>query len=131
MAQTGTLRVRVFTSRAQLPVEGATVLVTQKNPNGKYDLLSVQATNSSGEIRDLKIQAPPRVDSTQDMIGIGMPDTTCEVWAEAPGFSVLRVEGVQIFPGVTTEQPMALIPLGEGQSSLDWVDDRKITPQNL
>lgn len=131
MTQTGTLRIRVFTSRAQLPIEGATVIITQKNPNGKYDLLSVQATNSSGEIQDLKIAAPPRIDSTE-ISGTGiMPDVTCEVWAEAPGFSVLKVEGVQIFSGVTTQQDMELIPLGEGESSLNWVDDRQITPQNL
>ena len=131
MTQTGTLRIRVFTSRARLPIEGATVIVTQKNPNGKYDLLSVQATNSSGEIQDLKITAPPRIDSTEISEAAGMPDVSCEVWAEAPGFTVLKVEGVQIFSGVTTQQDMELIPLGEGESGLNWVDDRQITPQNL
>ena len=38
MEGTGTLVVRVYTSRARLPVEGATVVVTQKGEQGKYQL---------------------------------------------------------------------------------------------
>lgn len=131
MTQTGTLRVRVFTSKAQLPIEGATVVVTRKNPKGKYDLLSIQATDSSGEIQSIEIAAPPREDSTKVTDAGIVPDSLCEVWAEAPGFAVLRVEGVQIFARVTTQQLMELLPLGEGESALDRVVDRQITPQNL
>ena len=49
----GTLAVRVYTSQAQIPVEGATVVVTAPGTNGKRKLLSVQATDSSGEIRPI------------------------------------------------------------------------------
>ena len=50
MANTGTLNVRVFVTQAQIPLEGATVVITRDVPGGKYDLLSVQATDSSGRI---------------------------------------------------------------------------------
>ena len=131
MEQNGTLRVRVITSNAQLPVEGASVVVTQKNPNGKYDLLSVQATNSSGEIRELKIETPLSSASTSQEQGRGQPNAVCEVWAEAPGFVVLKVDGVQIFPNVVTEQQIELVPLEEGEHGLDRVNERQISPQNL
>ena len=131
MEQTGTLRVRVYTSNAQLPVEGASVVVTQKNPNGKYDLLSVQATNSSGEIRELKIPTPLSSASTSPERGRGQTNATCEIWAEAPGFVVLKVDGVQIFPDVVTEQQIELIPLEDGEHGLDRVKERQISAQNL
>lgn len=131
MEQTGTLRVRVFTSNAQIPVEGASVVVTQRNPNGKYDLLSVQATNSSGEIQEVKIPTPLSGASTSPEQGRGQPNAVCEVWAEAPGFVVLKVDGVQIFPNVVTEQQIELVPLEEGEHGLDRVNEREITAQNL
>ena len=55
MEGTGTLTVRVITSRAQLPVEGATVVVTQRGTGGKYQLLSVQATDRSGATKPVVI----------------------------------------------------------------------------
>ena len=48
MQAMGTLVVRVYTSQAQIPVEGATVVVTTPGTNGKRKLLSVKATDRSG-----------------------------------------------------------------------------------
>ena len=80
----GTLQIRVYTSRAQLPIEDATVVVTQISPTGKYHLLSVQITDREGRVQPLTIPAPPRWESTgptQDMV----PFSVCQVWAEHPG----------------------------------------------
>ena len=44
---------------------------------------------------------------------------------------MLQAEGVQIFPGVETVQTMELIPLSRGESSLEHLDVREITPQSL
>ena len=117
----GTLQIRVYTSRAQLPIEDATVVVTQISPTGKYHLLSVQP---------LTIPAPPRWESTgptQDMV----PFSVCQVWAEHPGYTALRVDGVQIFSGEETDQDMELIPLAEGQHSLVDSSILNTSPQNL
>ena len=43
--QTGRLVVRVYATNAQLPLEGATVVVTTRNENGKFDLVSLQKTD--------------------------------------------------------------------------------------
>ena len=130
MENSGLLRVRVYTSQAELPLEGATVVVTREGGAGKYELLSVQTTDSSGLIRPVKIATPGTGQSTSPGRG---PEgfTLCNVWAEHPGYAMLEAEGVQIFPGVETVQDMELIPLPRGQSSLQHLDVREITPQSL
>lgn len=130
MEDIGTLRVRVYTSRAQIPVAGATVMVTGVGEGGKIKLWSVQTTNSSGEIKTVSIPTPSRELSTSPGSG-AQTSTICDVWAEAPGFAVLLIEGVQIFPGVETVQGMELIPLPDGENSLENTDVRDIPPQNL
>lgn len=132
MEPMGSLAVRVYTSQAQIPVEGATVVVTAPGVGGKMKLLSVQDTDVNGMVQTIQISAPALGESTLPHAqGAPAPFSVCDVWAEHPGYAVLQVEGVQIFPGVETLQHMELIPLGEGQDSLQHRDVREITAQNL
>ncbi len=132
MVSEGTLTVRVYTSRAQIPVQGATVVVTRKGKAGKRELISVQATDSSGLVRTIRIPTPPAGESTSPEGANGTnPFALCAVWAEHPGFAMLQVDGVQIFSGVETMQDMELIPLGEGETSLGELDERTIPAQDL
>lgn len=129
MEANGRLNVRVYTSLAQIPVEGATVVVTGQGESGKKKLWSVQATDRSGQIRPITIPTPGVAQSTRP--GSALPATVADVWAEHPGFAALVVEGVQIFPGVDTYQGMELNPLAEGNSSLTATDVRDIPGQTL
>ena len=132
MESTGRLTVRVYVSQAQIPVEGATVVVTAPGEGGRLRLLSVQATDSSGEIRPIDIAAPALAGSEYPQgVGEAPPYSVCDVWAEHPGYAMLEATGVQIFPGVETMQAMELLPLPRGQSSLEHLDVREITPQSL
>ncbi len=131
MTSEGKLRVRVYASQAELPLEGTTVIVTQQGGMGKYRLLSVQATDSSGLIQPVDIPTPAVGESTHPIYGEEQVYALCSVWAEHPGYVMLQVNGVQIFPGVETVQEMELIPLGEGESSLQQRDVRDITAQSL
>ncbi len=132
MVSEGTLTVRVYTSQAQIPVPGATVVVTQKGRQGKQELRSIQITDSSGLIKPIRIPTPPAGESTSPEGANGTPPfALCTVWAEHPGFAMLEVEGVQIFPGVETMQTMELLPLGEGQSSLEEMGGRTVSAQDL
>ena len=58
--QTGTVQVHVYTSRANLPLEGATVVITQRDEQGRDILLSNQKTDESGNTAPITIAAPPR-----------------------------------------------------------------------
>ena len=133
MQATGTLSVRVFTSQAQIPLEGATVVVAAAGEEGKYKLLSIQNTDSSGKIRTIAIDAPAPGESTSPggLPGPGAPFAQCDVWAEQPGYAMLQMEDVQIFPGVETVQNMELIPLPQGLCSLQQRDVWDIPAQSL
>ncbi|MCI8304056.1 MAG: spore cortex-lytic protein [Lawsonibacter sp.] len=133
MQATGTLSVRVYTSQAQIPLEGATVVVTEPGEEGKWKLLSLQSTNSSGMIQAVQIDTPMPGESTSPdgLPGGGAPCTLCDVWAEQPGYAMLQMENVQIFPGVETVQNMELIPLPQGLCSLQQRDVRDIPAQAL
>ena len=133
MQATGTLSVRVYTSQAQIPLERATVVVAAPGEGGKLKLLSLQYTDSSGKIRPVKIDAPDLGESTSPggLPGDGAPFALCDVWAEQPGYAMLQVDGVQIFPGVETVQNMELIPLPQGLCSLQQRDERDIPAQTL
>ena len=132
MENTGRLSVRVYTSIAELPLKGATVVVTGQGTGGKRRLLSVQATDSSGRIRPVTIPTPGAGESTAPPDrGAAAPFALCSVWAEAPGYAMLQVDGVQIFPGVETVQSMPLLPLARGESSLEHRDVREIPAQSL
>lgn len=133
MQATGTLSVRVFTSQAQIPLEGATVVVAEPGEEGKWKLLSIQNTDSSGKINTIHIPAPALGESTSPggLPGEGAPFALCSVWAEQPGYAMLQVENVQIFPDVETVQDMELIPLPEGLCSLQQRDERDIPAQSL
>lgn len=129
MSDTGKLVVRVFASRAKLPIQGATVLVTRPAPDGRQELLSVQITDSSGLTRPIEITTPAAGDSTAP--NDQCPCTRCEVWAEHPGYAMLQVRGTQIFPGVKTIQSMELIPLSRDENSLQKREVRTIGSQDL
>ena len=129
--RTGRLSVRVYTTQAELPLEGSTVAVLQKGEGGRYRLLSLQTTDSSGRITSVDIPAP----AAEESIAPGAADgpecfSVCSVWAEHPGYAMLQ-DGVQIFPGVETVQNMELTPLERGQSSLQQRTVRDIPAQDL
>ena len=133
MQATGTLSVRVYTSQAQIPLEGATVVVAAPGEEDRLKLLSIQSTNSSGMIHPVTIDAPALGESTSPdgLPGDGAAFALCDVWAEQPGYAMLQVENVQIFPGVETVQDMELVPLPDGLCSLQQRDVWDIPAQNL
>ena len=133
MQATGILSVRVYTSQAQIPLEGATVVVAAPGEEGRWKLLPIQCTDSSGKIKTIQIDAPALGESTSPggLPGDGAPCALCSVWAEQQGYAMLQVENVQIFPGVETVQNMELIPLPQGLCSLQQRSERDIPAQGL
>ncbi|MBO5340401.1 MAG: spore cortex-lytic protein [Oscillospiraceae bacterium] len=130
MAQTGSLGVRAFTSRAQLPVADATVVITQKSSDGKHRVLSLQRTDANGNIRPVRITAPPTAESTRPSAG-QQPYSRCDIWVEHPEYELMLIEDVQIFPGEQSLQLVELDPLVAGESWGSRSNVRVITGQNL
>ena len=58
MPQTGSLIVRAYTSQAQLPVSGATVIISSPSEDGRRKVFSIQTTDESGGTRPVTLEAP-------------------------------------------------------------------------
>ena len=129
MDSTGTLIARVYASRAQIPIPGATVAVTRKGENGRHILMAVRVSDESGNTAPITIQTPSAGQSTAP--GGTEPFVLCDLWAEAPGFELLHAEGIQIFPGTVTVQNLELIPLPEQAPLRSRAEVVQISPQDL
>ena len=54
----GSVLVRVYTSRAQIPVPDASVTLTRPTQDGRSDLIALRVTDESGLIQPISIPAP-------------------------------------------------------------------------
>ncbi len=106
---TGTLEVWVTASRAQLPVEGATVAVTSAGPENRT-LLSLLVTDESGRAGPITLDAAPGGGMGLEP-GSPVPFADYALWVEHPAYEVARIERFQIFPGVESIQQINLLPL--------------------
>lgn len=129
MASTGTIIAQVYTSRAQVPIPGATVAITQKGAGGRHKLLAVRVTDQSGRTDPIVIPTPDL--DASSFPGDQTPFSLCDVWAEASGFEVQLVEDVQIFPDTETIQNLELIPLPEQAPLRSRAEVVQIPPQDL
>ena len=128
MAENGYLAVRVFTSAAQIPIEGAVVTVTQPTPNGTR-LLASRLTDRSGNIELLTIPAPNRSESLQS--GAPAPFTAVDILVDYPDYERISVENAQIFSGVISQQNLELIPIEERPQAWNTTEVFQVTAQPL
>ncbi len=106
---TGTLEVWVTSSRAQLPVEGATVTVTTAG-RGKQELLHLMVTDESGRAGPVVLDAA--VGGGEGLEPGGpIPVADYALWVEHPEYAGVHVERFQIFPGTRSVQQIDLLPL--------------------
>ena len=129
MTSYGTILVQVFTSRAQIPIQGATVAFTQNTEDGRHRLLAVRVTDQSGKTTPLEVSTP---DSSVGLSpGHGIPFALLDLWVQAPGYEIFQAEDVQVFPGTQTVQEVSLLPLPEFAPQDTVGESVHITPQNL
>ena len=128
MPTNGFLRVRVYTSEAQLPVEDATVTVTQAAPRGTR-LIATRVTDESGLIETIPILAPDKGQSLE--AGSAAPFSQVDITVDHPDYERVLVEQAQIFPGIITEQNIALIPYEERPQAWNMTEIFQVTPQPL
>lgn len=131
MQETGSLRVRVFTSRAQLPVQGAAVILSTPIEGGRRELLSILRTDSSGLARTVTLNTPDQ-NLSQDPGNLD-PFAAYTIVVEHPNYYLAVFDGVQVFSGIETVQDVALNPLPQPVQPGDDGADAPIvvTPQRL
>lgn len=129
MPQTGSLVVRAFTSQAQLPVSGATVIISSRAEDGRHKVLSIQTTDESGGTKPFELEAP---DASLSMSpGQATPFSDYSLVVEHPEYFLATFEKLQIFPGVETVQNIPLVPLPQPSAGSDSAEPVIVTPQPL
>lgn len=129
MQAQGTLVVRLFTSAAQIPLQGATVTVTKRLPDGKTKLLAVRVTNFDGFTDPVSIDTPPMTESQSYQAGL-VPYSVVDIRVERTGFDRVIVENAQVFANTQTRQEVALIPTPEEPGAFDRTETFLVPPQN-
>ena len=102
---------------------------TQRGHEGRHTLLAVRVTDANGRTAPVQVSTPNA--SASESPGTTDPFAVCDIWAESPGYELLVVENVQIFPGTQTLQELELIPLPENTATLLPESPVNIPPQNL
>lgn len=125
----GFIKVQTVTSRAEIPVAGATVTVSTVRPGVGRVLLSVQRTDESGLTALVTVPTPDLANSLTPNQPQGWTDV--QVGASHPNFDGVVIRDVQIFPGVTTLQELILVPRGGMPTDLGETETTTIPPQNL
>lgn len=128
MPANGFLSVHTYTSNAQLPVPGTTVLVTRRTSSG-MQLVASRITDESGNITPIPIEAPAAAESKEP--GNIMPWTPVDVIADHPNYERILVENVQIFDGITTTQNFELIPFAQLPEKWNMTEVFDISAQPL
>lgn len=129
MPSQGYLLARAVTSDAMIPVEDATVTVTQTSAEGIAELLAVWITDESGKTQSIAIPTPdPTVSQAPSQV---QPFSLVNVTAEHPLYERIVVSDVQIFPNTVSTQILRFIPLDELPEVWDQTEAFDIPPQNL
>lgn len=128
MTGTGYLTVRISTSEAELPIEDATVTVTQDTPGG-VKLLAVRISDRSGVVPDIAIVTPALDESLSP--GGPIPYTVVDVTVDRPGYDRALIENVQLFPGIQSQQNISLVPQSRTPEVFNMTDVVDITAQDL
>jgi len=105
----GFLRIWATTAGQSLPVQGVPIRIYDES--GK--LIHVLRTGEGGLTPTVELAAPPAAESLSPG-GNSRPYTSYTVVAEMPGFQPVRDLTVPIFDGITSVQPLQLLPASGG-----------------
>lgn len=130
MAAQGTIVVRVFTSRAMLPIQGATVTMHRRLSSGASELLAVRLTNYDGLTAPVFVEAPEENGALLNENG-QKPYSVVDLTVEYLGYDRIVVENAQIFAGIRTIQDFMLIPTPMLPEQYDRTETFVVPDQNL
>lgn len=105
----GYLTVNTRTAGGAIPVSRAIVTVKDENET----LLAVFFTDENGNTPPLKLLAPP-LTNTQSPNSGGAAFFNYNVDTDKLGYKSVRNIGVPVYSGITSIQPIELVPISEG-----------------
>ena len=126
LSSTGYIQVSAYTSRARIPLENVSIMITY--PDGSA--IAMRLTDRSGKIEPVPITVPDRSSSQTPDTGI-VPFTSVNVYARLENYEQIEAENVQIFAGTITNQNLEMIPLSELPDKWTKAEIFNTPPQNL
>ncbi len=105
----GQLVVQVSAASGAVPIKGASVIVRAMNEDGTTQILGVLQTDESGITELLAVPTPPLAESLTPGGKKPYSEITTEVFAD--GYYAAVNLNIPIYPGITSIQPVSLIPL--------------------
>lgn len=106
----GYLIVSVSTARGAIPLENAAVTVYYEDKENS-SVFSSMTTDRSGKTEKISLPAPSR--ELSETPGNTKPYATYTVAVEKEGYYSVTNVGVPIFDGITSVQPVEMVPLAE------------------
>ena len=131
MDSQGTVVVRLSTSSARIPLQGASVTITRRLADGTQELLAVRVTNFDGLTEPVAIETPPMAESRSYQAASAVPYAVVDIRAERAGFDRILVKDAQVFANTETRQELSLIPTPALPSSFDRTETFVVPPQSL
>ena len=107
----GQLIITVKTAGGALPVENAVVTVKDE----KGEIISIFFTDVNGRTPRLKLSAPP-VSNSEAPNPPGPAFSVYNVDTDKEGYISVRNIGIPVYSGITSIQPVELMPVSEGSS---------------
>ena len=124
----GTIQFRVFTSDANIPLPGVTVILRQQD--SPYQLLGILVTDESGQT---PVTAIETCDASlgQSPGSSEQPWVSLRAYVEHPAYEEASFSGIQLFPGILTVQNVQLLPNQFLDHREDDLQEYITTPQPL
>lgn len=94
------------------------------------NMLAMRISDRSGKIAPITIPTPEASES-QSPGESKQPFTSVILQVYRTAYETVRIEGLQVFPGITTQQEIQLIPLSEFPDTFDGIQIFRVPPQNL
>ncbi len=105
----GTLIVQAQAAAGAIPIGGATVIVRLSKEDGESDLFRVLMTDESGITVPIRIETPSPAESLSP--GGNRPYTEISTEVTAEGYYSVVNTGIPIYPGITSIQPVRMVPM--------------------
>lgn len=129
----GKLVVRVSAASGAVPVAGATVIVRSAENGSPVQVIGTLKTDESGLTEPLSVATPPLSESLSP--GGKQPFSEISAEISADGYLTSVNINIPIYPGITSIQPVSLIPLPDSlygtQPSTDVVFQNDAQRPNL
>ena len=105
------------------------MVITRRGSGAVLELLGLRSTNADGQTTPVPVSTPDR-ELSESPSG-EKSWSSVDITADMPGYERVIVENVQVFPGVTTIQDFALIPLEDYPDQWSKTEVFDVTPQEL